>query len=190
MSKDTLKIRVEDIPPEGRKVHVEEPFLEGKNPQGTYDTRSLGMETQAPIRADLETERVGTIVRIRGLVHFPYTMPCARSNEPVPCEFSEPLDITLRQAAVERLPAGSKAGDSDDEDEGIALTQEEMDDWTYTGEEIDLGPILYEHIALNLPVKVVAERFKNAPELAYSDGEAPDRQKPFEVLKGLKIEKP
>ncbi len=179
--------RVEDIPSEGREVRVAEAFLEGKNAQGPFDTRKLGMAVQGKIEADLLLERAGTAVRVRGPVRFGFTMPCARSNEPVPCRFEEPLDVTLQKAAPEAAKAPSWTKGGDGEEEGVDLSAADLDEWTYEGEELDLAPILYEHLALNLPVKVVAERFRDAPELAYSD-EGQKGSGAFGALRNLKVE--
>ena len=180
---DHLTIRIDEIKPEGKRLAVREAFLAGEGPEGPYDTRELEITVQGQIEADLFIERIGGTLRVKGPVRFAYEMPCARSNEPVPCRFDEALDVTLAKAS-------GAAHVTDDEGEEIELSGTDLEEWTYSGEELDLGPILYEHVAINLPVKVVAERFRNAPEEVWVDegqDEEDETENPFSALKGLKI---
>lgn len=178
-----LTIRIEDIKPEGKRVEIREEFLAGEGAAGPFDTRELEMTLRSKIAADLDLERISGILRLRGPVSFKFEMPCARSNEPVPCHFDERLDLTLTKSGS--VPIEGEEG------EDVELSAEDLDEWTYSGEELDLAPILYEHIAVNLPVKVVAERFRDASEVAWVDEgqeEAEAEENPFSALKGLKID--
>lgn len=185
--KSTLEVRIEDIPVEGLPISVSEEFLAGEGPQGPFDTRELGIELTDRIRAALVLERIGSALRVKGKVHFPFTAPCARSNEPVPCRFEEPIDLSLHRAEPGPTVPVDKEGEPVDEYE---VATEEADEWTYAGEDLDLRPILYEHIALNLPVKVVAERYRDAPDVAWQDQarDAEEAFNPFAKLKGLKLD--
>lgn len=177
-----LTIRIEEIKPEGKRVEVREDFLAGEGAEGPFDSRELEITVRSPISADLDLERISGVLRVRGPVTFDFEMPCARSNEPVPCQFDERLDLTLTKSGSVPTEGG--------EGEDVELTAEDLDEWTYSGEELDLAPILYEHIAVHLPVKVVAERFRDAPEVAWVDEgqeEAEAEENPFSALKGLKI---
>ncbi|MCB0221789.1 MAG: DUF177 domain-containing protein [Chrysiogenetes bacterium] len=177
-----LTIRIEEIKPEGKRLEVREAFLAGKSPEGPFDSRELEITVKGEIWADLDIEKIAGVLRIKGPVRFDYEMPCARSNEPVPCTFDERLDLALSKAESALRESA--------EDE-VELSSADLEEWTYSGEELDLTPILYEHIAINLPVKVVAERFRDAPDEVWVDAgqeEAEERENPFSALKGLKID--
>lgn len=189
-----LQIKLADIPSEGKRFQYSEAFIAGMGQQGPFDTRELGFEATSPIEADLTVEKLGNVVRVKGPVRFSFTMPCARSNEPVPCQFNEILDVSLRRAGTGitpvYVPEGEDYDGEDENDEGEGLAGADLDEWTYSGEELDLAPILYEHIALSIPLKVISERFKDAPEVAWEDEgqEKAAPESPFAALRGLKID--
>jgi len=196
VQQNSLQIKLADIPSEGKRFHYSEPFIAGAGQQGPFDTRQLGFEATSPIEADLTVEKLGNVVRVKGPVRFTFTMPCARSNEPVPCEFNETMDVSLRRAGTGitpvYVPEGEDYEDEEDDEEGEDLSGANLDEWTYSGEELDVAPILYEHIALNIPLKVVSERFKEASEVAWADEgqEKAAPESPFAALRGLKIDPP
>ena len=179
---DHLTIRIDDIKPEGKHLEIREAFLAGESPEGPFDTRELEITVKGEIAADLDIERIANVIRIKGPVGFDYEMACARSNEPVPCRFDERLDLALSKA---------EAAVREGADEDVELSSADLEEWTYSGEELDLTPILYEHIAINLPVKVVAERFRDAPDEVWVEDDQnsnEERESPFSALKGLKID--
>lgn len=99
-----------------------------------------------------EGQHVFAAGRITGDV----TVACGRCIEPVKIAFDETLRVTfLPQAempAPDEEPASRRKHDKDDEeDEGVAITEDDLDLFGYDGEVIDLEPLVREQFVLAVP---------------------------------------
>lgn len=108
--------------------------------------RLVGDNDSTPdISANLEVSATGRTVRVRGTGSARYTAACARCLEDVPTEVTSEFDIAL-------LPASEQP---DEDGEEVELTEEELDEYTYDGQEIDLGDLLNEQFMLAQPYRVL-----------------------------------
>lgn len=99
-----------------------------------------------------EGQHVFATGRITGEV----TVACSRCLEPMKITFDEALRVTfLPQAEMpkpDEVPAGKAAKDAkDEEDDGLAITEDDLDLFGYDGEVIDLEPLVREQFVLAVP---------------------------------------
>ncbi len=95
-----------------------------------------------------EGQHVFASGRISGFV----TVACGRCIEPVKLSFDEPLRVTFLPQAEMPAPdeEPSSQGDGDDDD-GVAITEDDLDLFGYDGEVIDLEPLVREQFVLAVP---------------------------------------
>jgi uncharacterized protein len=93
------------------------------------------------INYDLTLMKSGQNVWVRGPVNAKLSLTCDRCLEAFICAVQADLDIEL-------VPKG-KGPDAAE----LELQSEELDQYYYEGEEIDLDPYVYEEVMLSIPIK-------------------------------------
>lgn len=144
-----MKISVHDILPAKPKrlsFHGSEPFMKEILRRLTADDPAPA--TPLPVADTLEAEltltRDGRTVFVAGSAHATIHPPCDRCLRPVTIELSPSIDLSL-------LPRP----DEDSTPEEMELAEEDLDDSTYSNEEIDVGAILNEQILLERPIRIL-----------------------------------
>ena len=134
-----VSVRVQDIPSSGKILPVEMSAEELK--EALSGPEAEGLDCVYPLKADLRLEKTGQKVVVRGRVETGCEVSCARCLKDFVAEVKEKVFIVYTPE-VEPL--------YDDEITGKDLSQE-----YYEGEEIDLWPVIEEHIYLGMPVKPI-----------------------------------
>jgi uncharacterized protein len=132
-----LKVRLEDIPPEGLDLSFEE---------GGWRPQDLGpqvAEVLEPPGARVHLERRGELVQVSGSFGARLLLECSRCLRPVELEVSGPLHMTYQP---QPLGAGG---------EELELADDDLEVSFYTGEEIDLSGGLHDEVSLALPMAPV-----------------------------------
>jgi len=132
-----LKIKTTDIPPEGLEIRGELPIEEAR-------TRLNGLEGEpispaAPISVHIKLAPTGSKIVVRGSVQTGLRAVCGRCLE----EFDLPIREDI---LVVYSPLAEDLGREE-------LEAEELNMEMFPGEEIDLWPIIAEHVVLALPIK-------------------------------------
>jgi uncharacterized protein len=77
------------------------------------------------------------------------TVACGRCVEPVTLSFDEPVQVTFLPSA--ELGSEEAEANGDDEEQGVAITEDDLDLFGYDGETIDLEPLVREQFVLVVP---------------------------------------
>jgi uncharacterized protein len=128
-----MKVRVEDIPPEGLEVEFGDARVGAKD----LGPQVAGL-AQAPW-ARLHLERRGSLVLARGRYEAQVGLECSRCLEP----FTETLAGTVDWAFRPLEPPRG---------EEVRLAEDELDVIFYQGGEVDLGQSLRDELSLVLPM--------------------------------------
>ena len=130
-----LKIRVKDIPPEGkdRLLRLDGPwFVETMgNVEGSW--------AEAVGEIPVNLSRTGSEILARGEVRARFTVPCARCLEPAVIDLRVPFATTF-------VPAGGGEAASAGDDPDLA---------TYEGDEIDLRGLARELVLVGIPISAL-----------------------------------
>lgn len=92
-----------------------------------------------------EGQHVFATGRITGQV----TVACSRCLEPMTISFDEALRVTFLPQA--ELPKPDEVAAKDEEAEGLAITEDDLDLFGHDGEVIDLEPLVREQFLLAVP---------------------------------------
>ncbi len=134
-----LKFKVDDIPPQGLDLDLDM----------SPDSAKSHLSSQAPdglklvghLTGRLQVMPTGRKVIVRGSIMAPLLVECARCLEHF--EFPAREDIFVVFTSL---------SDTDDKEE---LRAEELNQEIFSGEEIELWPIIEEHLLLGLPFKLL-----------------------------------
>lgn len=178
-----MRIKIVDIPDEGLSISGEQMIEPGSRTGGEP------CWFPAPARYELELNRVGTTVRVRGRVSAGVECQCGRCLT----EFPVPVAAVVR---LDYIPADSPADSALDKEH--LLSGEEMNAAGYRNEEIDLADLVYEQVQLSLPMSPVCREDCRGlcPVCGSNLNEAPcagheDRgESPFNVLSALMKQEP
>jgi hypothetical protein len=161
----------DDIPPEGRRFHIEANEVERRGL-----AESLGIPEVVELTADVQVSRAGgRALRLTGAVRAAVVQTDVVTLEPVRQEVSEPIDLTLLPA--EQAERGGRGAPSLADAIGVEGPEH------YRYGRVDLGAIAAEHLALGL------DPYPRAPgtEFAgHTEDEAGADTSPFAVLARLK----
>jgi uncharacterized protein len=130
-----LKIRVKDIPPEGKDRLLR---LDG----AWFVATMGGVEgswAEAEGELSVNLSRTGPEVLVRGEVRARFTVPCARCLEVTTVDIRAPFATTY-------VPAGASEARAADDDPDLA---------TYEGDEIDLQDLAREQVLLGIPMSAL-----------------------------------
>jgi len=95
---------------------------------------------ESPVLYELLVAKQEGSIRITGPVKSTVTLTCSRCLEEFSCSFNTHLEIEL--APKELLPQGAE----------VELRADDLDIYFYDGDEIDLDPLIYDEVLLNLPI--------------------------------------
>ncbi|AEH45581.1 protein of unknown function DUF177 [Thermodesulfatator indicus DSM 15286] len=173
MNRDELKIKFEDIPPEGLDIAFED--KRGDLIKDCYPILK-------PIRASVHLQRWGIDVKVTGQVETEVALPCDRCLK----EFSFPIkgriDVLLEPRAVlSRMK------------EELRLTKDDLDVIFFDGHTIEVDEVVREEILLAIPMrKLCHEKCKGLCPICGKDlnegacqCKRDVRESPFAVLKKL-----
>jgi uncharacterized protein len=134
-----MKVRWEDIPPEGREIVLDElsPFrLEGHHEEEEQETRVV-----SATKGKLSFQRTPQGIEVTGRIQTAVSLQCARCLK----EFILPIVSEFEECFI-FLEHASKAEDKE-------LLQDDMDDSFLPEGGIELRDIIEEQIWLNIPMK-------------------------------------
>ena len=143
-----MLIRVVDIPQAGRRI-VEEV-------DATWVDRALGDAGRGVVGAkgafEARVDRVGDAhqVLVRGRAAVPVVLRCARCAE----DFEADVSFEVTHVLTPR-PEGDAAGEApegDGDEDGLELSDEDMDVSYIDGPEFDLEDVVREHLLLAIPM--------------------------------------
>jgi len=131
--RDELKIKFEDIPPEGLDVSFED--RHGDLVRDCFPVRK-------PIRAKVHLARWGTSVKVTGRVETELSLPCDRCLEEFPFPVEEEINVLLEPvASVSRLK------------EEVCLSRDDLDVIFFDGETVEVDEVVREQILLAVPMR-------------------------------------
>lgn len=134
-----VSVRVPDIPSSGMTLPVEMSPEELK--EALSGPEAEGIDCVYPLKADLRLEKIGQKVVVRGRVETGCKVSCVLCLKDFITEIKEKVFIVYTPE-VEPL--------NDDE-----ITEKDLSQEYYEGEEIDLWPIIEEHIYLGMSAKPI-----------------------------------
>lgn len=132
-----LKIKFEDIPPEGLEVLFEDP--DGSLIRDCFPV-------QAPITGRVFLRRWGAAVKVRGHVETTLILTCDRCVEEFPLEVSEEIDIELHPVATLKTLQ-----------EEVRLSKEDLDISFFDGETVEVDGVIREQILLAVPMRKLCQ---------------------------------
>ena len=134
-----MRIRWEDIPPEGLGISLEE--METPQLQAPKGTLEEGLRLASPLEGEIFLKRIPQGIKVKGKVKTSLFISCARCLKefilPISSDFEE-LFLHIRYA-----PAG----------EEVELSREDMEVSFLREEVIDLKEVVEEQIWLQIPMK-------------------------------------
>jgi uncharacterized protein len=134
-----MKVRWEDIPPEGRKISLEQ--LSPFGLQGPQDEEEQEVRLASPPEGELFLQRTSQGIEVRGTIKAAVALPCARCLKecivPIVAEFKE--YFLLQKYAPD--------------EQDMELVQDDLDISFLPEEGIELRDIVEEQIWLNIPMK-------------------------------------
>lgn len=141
-----MKVNVFDIHEKGKTLVFkgDEPFIREIIARLTADDPEPSrLAKTAHLTAKMHLTREGRTVTIEGEAAATFSPPCARCLQPVETHLNPSFFLAL-------FPAKDDAAG-----EEMELTDEELDENTYVGEEIDIGLVLNEQILLERPYLIL-----------------------------------
>lgn len=144
-----MKIHVFDIQPETPRTFSfkgAEPFLQEILKNLTEgDPAPVGLPLAPEIHAELELSREKKQVTVTGEAHARISPPCARCLVAVTTMIDAPIDLVLLPHPTDDAP-----------DEGSDLLgMDDIEEYTYRNDEIDLAALLNEQLVLEKPFKIL-----------------------------------
>src|SRR5688572_32676195 len=141
-----MKVRVFDIvPSKGMTLSFKgkEDFMADIYARLTKDdVPAVGLPKAPEFWADVRLDRDGKNVNVVGDVHVRFNPPCARCLKAVNLSLDPHFDLHYLPAVAEQ------------DAQEVELEDDELDEYTYTHDEIDVGAILNEQILLERPFKI------------------------------------
>ena len=173
-----MKIKLQDISPEGLGVDVKE----------EEEFRSIaeqrGVKTLSPVTAHVDIRRISGAVEIAGHVAARLSLKCARCLE----DYASTVETDFVRHLVR--------GKDKEREKEKELTPEEMDVTFFEGDEIELLEILFEEVSLEMPTKPLCKEDcrglcpRCGKDLNKGECKCPPEEKidpRFAKLKGFKV---
>lgn len=182
-----MKIDVPNIPPEGQTVEFDQstPWFAKLL---TNEFREF-VESPHLAQGRVNLYKTQSNVSCNGALSVALHPTCSRCA----AKFTTPLEVAITRHLVPQFSLGPR--EPSDGDEGIELSEEDLDFGTYQNEEIDLGEIVAEEIRLAFPLRFLCSETcrglcgkcgANLNEGACSCAQTPENIA-FSVLKGFKV---
>ena len=107
-------------------------------------------------QVSLHLSMIADALRVIGEVQLHIEAPCARCLEPASQDLREEIDLTLFPATQQKAPPRDmgdpeQAGD----DDGAVLPESVVNTDTYSGDTVDLAPLLRELLLLDQPTRLL-----------------------------------
>jgi uncharacterized protein len=138
-----LKFNIRDIPPEG--LHVRRTLGDARVREICVPSGLALGPGPANLELDLElrmTEAPASVILLRGSMHATFEVVCSRCLGPAPIEArEEELRLTF-------FPEAPRVAEEE-------LSPDDLDTYSYDGEEIDVEPVLREFLILAIPMAPV-----------------------------------
>ena len=146
----SILLPVHQVPEGGKHVHVE-----ADEAQRRSVAESLGIVDVERLAAELDVRPIGAeAFSVRGTLTASVVQNDVVTLDPVRQDVSETIDLTLVRSADDSLSRRRGSEPSEDED------ADERD--VYRGGRIDLGAIVFEHLALGL------DPYPRSPDVEFS----------------------
>lgn len=152
LSTSAYQILIRDLPAK-REIDIPPSFV-AEATRGLAVREALGAPPDDPSvgagHLSVELSAEGTHVFANGRISGKVTVACSRCVEPVQLCFDEPVRVSF-------LPATEFSGDDDADpadpagEDGAAITEDDLDLFGYSGETIDLEPLIREQFVLVVP---------------------------------------
>jgi uncharacterized protein len=139
-----LKIQLIHIPEEGKQVDVtkDNAWFQENLPEADRGSMEL-----ASFSASCRLSKAGEAVYVEGTMEAALVMACGRCLEPARVELKNDFHYTF-------VPAAARA---DDEEGDVEVDDADAELCFYREEVIDLDPIFFEQIILQIPIKVLCD---------------------------------
>ena len=133
MNRNELKIKFEDIPPEGLDLAFED--LKGELIRDCFPISQ-------PIKAEVHLQRWGVSVKVTGRVETELSLTCDRCLEGFSFPVAEEINVLLEPfASVSHFK------------EEVRLSREDFDVIFFDGETVEVDEIVREQILLSVPMR-------------------------------------
>jgi uncharacterized protein len=119
--------------------------LEGELEPGVLDFAAENIRQIGPLTWNATAERAGEEIRIAGNLSGVMETSCSRCLEPARCDIQKSFDLFFRE----------RDQDLFDEDQDVALTEEDTRTAFFTGTQLAIGDVLREQVLLALPMKAL-----------------------------------
>jgi len=96
------------------------------------------------------------IAIVQGTLALELAVPCGRCLDPAKVDGSAALCATFLPAAT--AAQRNAVADDDDDEDGLALHEDDLDSWAYEGTTLDLVPLIAEHVRLAYPMRALCPR--------------------------------
>lgn len=136
-----MKVRIDDLPPEGRTFEVEVEVADLDQSFGP--DRDPGLVWAGPAHGRITLSKAGRSLRVQGNAGFRFTEPCARCLTAVDVSERATFDLT------------KLLGREPDHPRTHEVRDDEVDEDYLDEPEIDLTQVVLEQVALELPQRVL-----------------------------------
>lgn len=159
--KEPLDLRF--LPDEG--LELEEPLPAAWLQEKLFDTADgapAPIQAQGDGSAKLEVSPMGPVhqrppIRVHGPLTATISTTCVRCLEAVTESIAAEVDVTLFAEGAPNLRGNDKSDKKGGDDEEEGLSNAEMDEGTYSGNEVDLPSIIRESLLLEVSMNPVCE---------------------------------
>ena len=144
-----MRIRIADIPAEGRELEftVPQESLNKRVAESNVNSRNSAVSPPAytfgpEAEAQLHLEREGSTVVVKGRALGRYSTQCSRCAEDTSCDLAVEVDILLKPR-----PNGGPLGSAD----------EDLNFGYYDDKEVDCAAVIEEFLVLSVPYSVLCD---------------------------------
>ncbi len=143
MGDGVLKVQLVHIPEEGKQIDLtkDNAWFQENLPECDRDTMEL-----VSFSASCRLSKAGEAVYVEGTMETTLVMACGRCLEAARVEMKNDFRYTF-------VPAATQA----DEEEDVELDELNAELCFYREEAIELDPVLFEQIILQIPIKVLCD---------------------------------
>lgn len=112
------------------------------------------------------------IVVVDGHLALQIRVPCGRCLAPAEVDGSADLLATYLPAATAAARAAVAGASGEDDEDGLALEEQDLDTWSYEGSTLPLFPLVAEQVRLAYPMRALCERGEDCRGLCSNCGSA------------------
>ena len=128
---------------------------------------------------DLQLPMDGPVI-VTGSLRAHFDVPCGRCLDPARVVADTRLAATYVPAASVPKPigAGASARIDEDDEEGLGLSADDLDTWTYEDTTVDLATMVVEYVKVAYPMRALCTRGEACRGLCSNCGAALNEQAP------------